>query len=127
MRQFAKCYPDKLGEALPWCPAASQDLCQGGTQGLEELRSPKLRFENLALRARAMTKRQTSHRPGKQFDQNDIIRLLRAAVEREGGQTAFAQRHRVHRSSVNRVLKGKLPVGDAIAKVLKLRRVYVAY
>jgi hypothetical protein len=52
-----------------------------------------------------------------------IVRLLKAAVEREGGQTAFAKRHRVHRSSVNRVLKGKLPVGDAIAKVLGLRRV----
>jgi predicted transcriptional regulator len=74
-----------------------------------------------------MTKRQTSHRPSEQFDRNDIVRLLRAVVEREGGQTAFAKRHRVHRSSVNRVLKGKLPVGDAIAKVLKLRRVYVAY
>jgi hypothetical protein len=57
----------------------------------EELRSPNLRLENLALRARAMTKRQTSHRPGKQFEQNDIVPLLRAAVEREGGQTAFAQ------------------------------------
>ena len=39
-----------------------------------------------------MTKRQTSRRPGKQFDQNDIVRLLRAVVEREGGQTAFAKR-----------------------------------
>jgi predicted transcriptional regulator len=74
-----------------------------------------------------MTKRQTSHRPGKQFDRNDIVRLLRAVVEREGGQTAFAKRHRIDRSTINRVLKGKLPVGDAIAKVLKLRRVYVAY
>jgi hypothetical protein len=56
------------------------------------------------------------HRPGKQFDRNDIVRLLKAAVEREGGQTAFAKRHRVHRSSVNRVLKGKLPVGDGPIK-----------
>jgi DNA-binding phage protein len=55
-----------------------------------------------------MTKRQTSHRPGKQFDRNDIVRLLRGAVEREGGQTAFAKRHRIDRSSINRVLKGKL-------------------
>ncbi len=73
-----------------------------------------------------MTKRQRFHRPGKQFERNDIVRLLRAAVEREGGQTAFAKHHRVNRSTISRVLKGKLPVGDAIAKVLKLRRVYVA-
>ena len=36
-----KCYPVKLGEALPVVlrPAASQDRCQGAMQGLEELRS----------------------------------------------------------------------------------------
>ena len=55
-----------------------------------------------------------------------IVRLLKAAVEREGGQTAFAKRHRVHRSSVNRVLKGKLPASGRIAKALGLRKVYVA-
>ncbi len=72
-----------------------------------------------------MAKRKTSHRPGKQFDRNDIVRLLKAAVEREGGQAAFAKRHRIDRTTINRILKGKPPVGDAIAKVLKLRRVYV--
>jgi hypothetical protein len=60
------------------------------------------------------------------LDEDDIVHLLRAAVEREGGQTAFAKHHGVHRSTINRVLKGKLPVGDAIAKVLRLRRVYIA-
>ena len=42
MRQFAKCYSVKLGQALAWCciSLASQDRCQGGMQGLEELRSP---------------------------------------------------------------------------------------
>jgi hypothetical protein len=36
-----KCYPVELGEALPVAlrPATSQDLCQDGMQGLEELRS----------------------------------------------------------------------------------------
>jgi hypothetical protein len=53
-------------------------------------------------------------------DENDVVRLLKAAVEREGGQAAFAKRHRIDRSTINRVLN------DAIAKVLKLRRVYVA-
>ncbi len=60
------------------------------------------------------------------FDEDDVVRLLKAAVEREGGQAAFAKRHRIDRSTINRVLKGKLPVGDTVAKVLKLRRVYVA-
>jgi hypothetical protein len=73
----------------------SLDPCSGLRPSLEELRSPVCASKNLALRARAMTKRQTSHRPGKQFDQNDIIRLLKAAVEREGGQAAFAKRHRI--------------------------------
>jgi predicted transcriptional regulator len=93
-------------------------------QDLEELRS-----SNHALRepgARAMTKRQRCQRPDEQFDRNDIVRLLKAAVEREGGQAAFAKRHRIDRSTINRVLKGKLPVGDAVAKVLRLRRVYIA-
>jgi hypothetical protein len=38
-----KCYPVKLGEALPVVlrPAASQDRCQDGMQGLEELRWAK--------------------------------------------------------------------------------------
>jgi DNA-binding transcriptional regulator YdaS (Cro superfamily) len=52
--------------------------------------------------------------------------MLRVAVEREGGQSAFAKRHRVHRTSVNRVLNGKLPVSGSIAKALGLRKVYVA-
>jgi hypothetical protein len=38
-----KCYPVELGEALPVVlrPAASQDRCQRGMQGLEELRWAK--------------------------------------------------------------------------------------
>jgi hypothetical protein len=38
-----KCYPVKLGEALPVAlrPATSQDRCQDGMQGLEELRWAK--------------------------------------------------------------------------------------
>ena len=29
------------------------------------------------------------------FDEDDVVRLLRAAVEREGSQVAFAKRHGV--------------------------------
>jgi hypothetical protein len=60
------------------------------------------------------------------FDEDDIVHLLRAAVEREGGQTAFAKRHGVDRVLVNMILNGKRPVSDAIAKALGLRKVYVA-
>ena len=31
------------------------------------------------------------------FDEDDIVHLLRAAVEREGSQSAFARRHGVDR------------------------------
>jgi DNA-binding phage protein len=60
------------------------------------------------------------------FDQDDVYRMLRAAIEREGGQTAFANRHHIDRGRLNKVLKRKARPGDAVAKALGLRRVYVA-
>lgn len=59
------------------------------------------------------------------FDQDDVARLLRAAVEREGSQSAFAKRHGVDRVLVNMILNGKRPVSDTIAKALGLRKVYI--
>ena len=50
------------------------------------------------------------------FDEDDVVRLLRAAVEREGGQTAFAKRHSVDRAFLNRILNGKRPVSGAFAR-----------
>ena len=41
------------------------------------------------------------------FDEADVVRLLRAAVEREGGQSAFAKHHGVARAYLNMVLNGK--------------------
>jgi hypothetical protein len=35
------------------------------------------------------------------FDEDDVVRLLRAAVEREGSQTAFAKRHGIERTRIN--------------------------
>ena len=60
------------------------------------------------------------------FDKDDIVRLLRAAVEREGSQTAFAKRHGVDRVLVNMILNGKRSVTGSIAKALGLRKAYVA-
>jgi hypothetical protein len=60
------------------------------------------------------------------FDEDDLVRLLRAAVEREGGQTAFAKRHKVDRTRVNRILSRQLRASEAIAKAPGLRRAYIA-
>jgi DNA-binding phage protein len=44
------------------------------------------------------------------FEDADVIRLLRAAVEREGSIKAFAKRHGLPRSNVSRILSGKRPI-----------------
>jgi DNA-binding phage protein len=65
-------------------------------------------------------------KPNNVIEHRDLVRLLRAAVEREGGQTAFAKRHGINRVHLNRLLRGKKNVGDAVAKALGLRKVYIA-
>jgi len=59
------------------------------------------------------------------FDKDDIVRLLRAAVEREGSP-AFAKRHGDDRVVVNMILNGKRSLSGPIAKALGLRKVYIA-
>jgi hypothetical protein len=41
------------------------------------------------------------------LDDNGVIQLLKAAVEREGSITAFAARHRLSRTDLNNILNGK--------------------
>jgi hypothetical protein len=77
------------------------------------------------MRRGAMTKRNSSF-DAHVFDNDDVFRLLKAAVKSEGGQTVFAKRHRINRVYINMVLKGKRPVGDSIARALGLRKVYIA-
>jgi hypothetical protein len=60
------------------------------------------------------------------FENGDIVRLLRAAVEEEGSITAFAARHNLHRTNVNNILNGRRPVTRALTKALGLRKVYIA-
>ena len=60
------------------------------------------------------------------FDEHDVARLLRAAVEREGGQSAFAKHHGDNRAYLNMILNGKRPVNDSIATAVGLRKVCVA-
>jgi hypothetical protein len=60
------------------------------------------------------------------FEDDDVVQLLRDAIEREGGQVAFAKHHGVNRTYLNMVLNGKRPMGDAVAEALGLHKVYVA-
>jgi len=60
------------------------------------------------------------------LNNDDVLDLLRAAVKRDGGQTGFAKRHGINRSYLNVVLRGKRPMGHAIADALGLRTVYIA-
>ena len=60
------------------------------------------------------------------FDDNDVIRLLRAAVERQGSQTAYAKRHGIERTRINAILSGKRPITESVANALGLRRTYTA-
>jgi hypothetical protein len=47
------------------------------------------------MRRGAMTKRNSSF-DAHVFDNDDVFRLLKAAVKSEGGQTVFAKRHRLY-------------------------------
>jgi hypothetical protein len=60
------------------------------------------------------------------LNDDDVVHLLRAAVEREGGQTAFANGHGMNRAMINSILNGKRPVSGHLVKALGLRKVYVA-
>jgi hypothetical protein len=60
------------------------------------------------------------------FNEDDVVLMLRAAVEHEGSQVAFAKRHGLDRVLVNMILNGKKAVSGSIAKALGLGKVYVA-
>lgn len=68
----------------------------------------------------------TFGRPGIIFDDEDVIRLLRVEIEKDGSQAAWARRRRIERPSVNAMLSGRIPVSKAVADALGLRRTYTA-
>jgi hypothetical protein len=70
------------------------------------------------LWGRSMTSRNNSHKRGKVLEEDDVVHLLSAAIEREGGQSAFARRYGVDRSGINMILHGKKRVNDSVAAVL---------
>jgi hypothetical protein len=60
------------------------------------------------------------------FEDSDVVELLRASVEREGNQMAFAKRHGLNRAHLNFVLRGKRPPSSNVVDILGLRKVYTA-
>jgi DNA-binding phage protein len=58
------------------------------------------------------------------FDDDEVIQLLRAAIEREGTQDTFAKRYGIDRTHLNQILSRKKSVNKAVESALGLRRVY---
>ena len=58
------------------------------------------------------------------FNDDEVVQLLRVAVQRKENQTAFARRHGIERTRLNQILKGKKGVTRGILKALGLRKVY---
>ena len=54
------------------------------------------------------------------LDIKEVVRLLRAEVERAGGQSAWARREGIDRTLLNKVLSGQKPPSNKIIKALKL-------
>jgi hypothetical protein len=65
-------------------------------------------------------------RPGIIFDEEDVIRLLRVEIEKDGSQAAWARRRRIERANVNAMLSGRIPISKTVADALGLRRVFTA-
>jgi hypothetical protein len=59
------------------------------------------------------------------LNDDDVFDLLKAAVEREGSQAAFAKRYDVNRSELSSILNGRRRISASLTKALGLRRVYV--
>lgn len=58
------------------------------------------------------------------YNEDEAIQLLRAAVEREGNQGAFASRHGIARTYLNQILNRKRSLNKTLLKALRLRKVY---
>jgi hypothetical protein len=59
------------------------------------------------------------------LNDDNVVDLLKAAVKREGGQSAFAKRYDVNRTELNSILNGRRRISASVAKALGLRRVYL--
>jgi hypothetical protein len=63
------------------------------------------------------------------LDDQDVVLLLRVAIELEGNQVTFAKRHGLERTHLNAILNGRrLASGSSrLMNVLGLRRVYAVH
>jgi len=63
------------------------------------------------------------------LDDQDVVLLLRAAIELEGNQVTFAKRHGLERTHLNAILNGKRLAGGSsrIMNALGLRRVHALH
>jgi hypothetical protein len=61
------------------------------------------------------------------FNDQEIIELLRTAIERVGSQDAFAKRHGIDRTHLNQILSGEKSVNTAVMQALHLRKVYAPH
>ena len=59
------------------------------------------------------------------LNDEDVADLVRAAVKREGGQVAFAKRHGINRTDLNRFLNGRRGISVSLAKAFGIRSVWV--
>jgi DNA-binding phage protein len=64
----------------------------------------------------------------KQFlEIEDVMDLLRFEIEQAGGQSAWARRTDINRSTINKILNGQKPLTKTIVKALNLRMVFVPH
>jgi hypothetical protein len=63
-------------------------------------------------------------RRGVIFEEEDVLRLLRVAIKKDGSQAAWARRCSIERANVNAMLSGRIPVSKTVADALGLRRTY---
>jgi hypothetical protein len=59
------------------------------------------------------------------LNDDDVADLVKAAVKREGSQTAFAQRYGIDRTDLSAFLNGRRGISASLARVFGLRRVWV--
>jgi hypothetical protein len=59
------------------------------------------------------------------LNDDDVADLVRAAVKREGSQTAFAKRYGIDRTDVSAFLNGRRGISASLARAFGIRRVWV--
>ena len=60
------------------------------------------------------------------LERKDIVQLLRSEVEEAGGQVAWAKKHGLDRTIVNKVMHRARPPTEGIIRALGLRIVVVS-